>query len=91
MKRMIVHLRKNRAGKIFITAVASNGRKLFPTESFTQKPSAWTNIKSIMKGFNSKDVIIQDNTLLNGPKVYKMSGTGKVTETNLKPTRKVPN
>ena len=90
MKRMIVHLRKNKKNHIFVTAVASNGRKLYPTESFTQKPSAWTNIKSTLKGFNGSYVIVQDNTLLDGPKVYKMLASGKVIETNLKPTKKIP-
>lgn len=86
---MMVHLKKNKKGEIFVTAVASNGRKLFPTESYTQKPSAFTNIKSILKLFNGTHVFVQDNTLLSGPVVYKVTRTS-VTVANKKPSKKIP-
>lgn len=86
---MLIHLRNNKKGEVFVTAVATNGRKLFPTESYTQKPSAWTNIKAILKGFNGTHVFVQDNTLKSGPVVYKVTRTS-VTVSNKKPTKKIP-
>jgi len=85
---MLIHLKKNRKGQILVTAVASNGRILYPTESYTQKPSAFTNIRSCLKLFNGSHVFVQDNTLRE-PIVYKVTRSG-VFHSNKKPTKKIP-
>lgn len=82
----MVHLKKDNKGLVYI-APAINGRKLYHTEAFTQKPSAWTNIRSVLNLFNGKSVLVQDNTV-SPVVVYKVTPTDKKA-TTIKPV-KVP-
>ena len=85
----LVHfLRSKKKNQIRTVATASNGRILYPTESFTQKPSAFTNVKSVMKLFGGKEVYVQDNTVTPAL-VYRVTPKGK-TLVNMKPTKKIP-
>jgi hypothetical protein len=65
--------------QFFVTHFGPNGRKLNATETFTQKPSAWTNIKSQTRDFGKgAQIVVQDNSLVDGPALYMVYGTGKV-------------
>lgn len=87
-KNGVIHLKKAKNGQVMVAATASNGRVLFPTETFTQKPSAWTNVRSILKLTGGKSVVVQDNTITPAV-VYLVTPTAK-KETGLKPTKKIP-
>lgn len=82
----MVHLKKAKDGKVYVVP-GINGRMLYDTETFTQKPSAWTNIRSVLNLFNGKFVLVQDNTV-SPVVVYRVTATDKKA-TNIKPV-KVP-
>lgn len=82
----IYRMKLNRKGQFYLILMSSNGKILFTTESFTQKPSAWTNVKSTLKTLNGKSVLVQDDTLQSDPVVYKVTPT-LVKATTQKPRK----
>lgn len=80
MYRMKLH-----RGKINLILMSGNGKEL-SAKLFTQKPSAWRNIQATLKTINGKSVIVQDDTLKDGPVVYKVTPTA-ITESKVKPKK----
>ena len=83
----MVHFTKAKNG-VKVTVTPDNGRELFPSKVFTQKPSAWTNVQAVLKLFGGKSVLVQDNTI-SPAIVYKVTLDGK-KETNFVPSKKIP-
>lgn len=79
-------MKLNKKKQFYLTLTSSNGKTLFVTESFTQKPSAWRNIQATLKTIKGKQVIVQDDTLKDGPIVYKVTPT-KITVARIKPRK----
>lgn len=65
---------------------ATNGKLLYSSETFTQKPAAWKNIMATMKFFSGKGpFLVQDDSLIE-PVVYKVQN-GKAIATDIKPKK----
>lgn len=70
-------IKKNKKGEFYVICLSTNGRTLWVTESFTQKPASWKNIKStlrILKGAATVKVI--DESTIE-PVTYVMDNKGK--------------
>lgn len=84
---MRLRISKGKKKQFHIVLPSTNGKKLYSTETFTQKPAVWKNIAATMKFFGAKaPVIIQDDSLIE-PAVYKGRLVGNkvvLTPTNLK-------
>lgn len=76
-----------RLENLYIIGRASNGRILFSTKVFTQKPSVINTIRAIMKAVGGKSTLVQDNSLVDGAVVFKLGLTGSPKKTNNKPKK----
>lgn len=82
-----LHIVKAKKG-LQVRLPATNGKLLYSSEVFTQKPAAWKNITAVMNFFKGKGpFLVQDDTLVTGPVVYKMTAPDKVVVTNIKPKK----
>lgn len=79
--------RKKKGGQYHVVLQSPNSRKLNSTETFTQKHSAMTNIRSVIKGSpGCKFVYLQDDTI-DPIVVRKLMRSGKLVDTKLKPKK----
>lgn len=81
----MTHLSKTASGKFIIAKIRNNnGKKLYTTETFNQKPSAIKNMIAVLKDDENMFMRFQDNTG-EKPIIKTLSVDGSITNTVLKP------